>query len=69
MGTSAKTSDHFLDPLATALLGKTRQAVLGFLFANADRTFYLRQIVRLVGAGHGAVQRELGRLVDVGILK
>ena len=69
MSTSANISKPPLEPLATALLGKTRQAVLAFLFANTDRAFYLRQIVRLVGAGHGAVQRELGRLVDVGILK
>lgn len=69
MGTMTNNSHQPLDPLATALLGKTRQAVLGLLFAHADQSFYLRQIVRLVGAGHGAVQRELGRLVDVGILK
>ena len=58
-----------LDPLATALLGQTRQAVLALLFGHADRSFYLRQIVRLTGAGHGAVQRELARLVSVGVVQ
>lgn len=72
MGTLADTNPSTrppLDPLATALLGKTRQAVLALLFGHTDRAFYLRQIVRLTGAGHGAVQRELARLVAVGILK
>ena len=57
-----------LDPLATALFGKTRQAVLALFFGNDDRAFYQREVVRLVGAGHGAVQRELARLVAVGVL-
>jgi predicted nucleotidyltransferase len=56
------------DPLATTLFGKTRQAVLALFFGDADRTFYLRQVVRLTGAGHGAVQRELAGLVRAGIL-
>lgn len=43
--------------------------MLGLFFGNADRTFYLRQVARLVGAGHGAVQRELASLVKGGILK
>lgn len=68
MSTKSNTNQPTLDPLATALLGRTRQAVLAFLFAHTDQAFYLRQIARLVGAGHGAVQRELARLVNVGIL-
>jgi predicted nucleotidyltransferase len=51
-----------------ALFGKTRRAVLGLLYARPDEAFYLRQITREVRAGQGAVQRELQRLVDVGIL-
>jgi len=73
MSTTASTNSSArppLDPLATALLGKTRQAVLALLFGHSDRAFYLRQIVRLTGSSrHGAVQREVGRLVAVGIVK
>ena len=69
MGSPAGNNYGVLDPLATSLFGKTRQAVLALFFGNADRSFYTRQVVRLVGAGHGAVQRELARLVEVGILK
>lgn len=49
---------------ADALFGKTQQAVLGLLFCHADEAFYLNEIVRRTGAGMGAVQRELNRLVE-----
>jgi len=54
--------------LASALFGKTRRAVLSLLFCHADEAFYLRQIVRLTGAGLGAVQRELKALTRAGII-
>lgn len=58
-----------IDALSSALFGKTRRNVLGLLFAEPDKTFYLREIVRRTGAGQGAVQRELRRLSDAGIIK
>jgi uncharacterized protein len=54
--------------LGSALFGKARRAVLGLLYARPDEAFYLRQITREVQAGQGAVQRELQRLVDAGLL-
>ena len=63
MGTRIASTD-----MSGALFGKTRRAVLGLLYARPDEAFYLRQITREVQAGHGAVQRELQRLVDAGIL-
>jgi predicted nucleotidyltransferase len=63
MGTEMKRWD-----LAAALFGKTRRAVLALLFSHADESFYVRQVVRRVGAGVGAVQRELMRLADSGII-
>jgi len=56
------------DNLAAALFGKTRQAVLALLYEHPDEWFYVRQIVRNAGVGQGAVQRELRRLWQVGIL-
>jgi predicted nucleotidyltransferase len=50
------------------LFGQTRSALLAMLYGHADQSFYLRQIVRAVGAGHGAVQRELKHLTDMGLL-
>jgi predicted nucleotidyltransferase len=68
MGPKADNGRDFISPLAAALFGKTRQAVLALLFEDPDRRFYVRQVVRLAGGGHGAVQRELASLVKSGIL-
>lgn len=54
--------------LGSLLLGKTRLAILALLFSQSERKLYLRQIIRLTGAGQGAVQRELANLVHAGIL-
>jgi uncharacterized protein len=50
------------------LFGQTRGALLGLLYGHVDRSFYLRQLAREVGAGHGAVQREVKYLTDLGLL-
>ncbi len=63
MGTNRMTS-----PLGSLLLGKTRLAILSLLFSQLDRKLYLRQIIRLAGAGQGAIQRELANLVQAGVL-
>ena len=55
-------------PIASALFGAARQGVLRLLFGHADERFYQRQIVREVGLGYGAVQRELTRLERCGLL-
>ena len=57
------------NPVTSALFSKNRQAVLALLFAHPDEAFYLRQIVRASGGGIGAVQRELGQLVQAGIIR
>jgi len=56
------------DAVAEALFGSTKRWVLGLLFGQPDRSFYLRQVVRETGAGLGAVQRELARLVKAGLV-
>jgi predicted nucleotidyltransferase len=56
------------DSVAEALFGGTKRRVLGLLFGQPDRSFYLRQVVRETGAGLGAVQRELARLVNAGLV-
>ena len=54
--------------LSATLFGKTRRAVLALLYSHVDESFYLRQIVRAAGVGMGAVQRELKRLSESGII-
>lgn len=51
--------------IAEELFGKTRQAILALLFCHSDEEYYLREIQRMTGAGMGAVQRELKRLVSL----
>ena len=51
------------------MFSKTQQRVLAVLFGNPERSFYTNEILRLVGAGTGAVQRELKRMADTGLLK
>jgi predicted nucleotidyltransferase len=51
-----------------SLFGHTRSALLALLYGHADQSFYLRQLVRMVGAGHGALQRELKHLTDMGLI-
>lgn len=38
------------------------------LFSRPSEEFYSRQVIRLVGVGQGAVQRELDRLFKAGII-
>jgi predicted nucleotidyltransferase len=51
-----------------SLFGHTRSALLAMLYGHADQSFYLRQLVRAVGTGHGALQRELKHLTDMGLI-
>ena len=54
--------------LADALFSTTQQRVLGLLFGQPKRSFYATELIRLTGAGSGAVQRELARLETSGLV-
>jgi predicted transcriptional regulator len=54
--------------LITAIFPRTRRQLLALLFTRADEAFFLREIVRAVGCGKGAVERELQGLTRAGIL-
>jgi predicted nucleotidyltransferase len=56
------------DRVASSLFPKSRRAVLGLLYGQPDRAFYLREVVDLTGLGVGHVQRELKRLAEAGII-
>jgi predicted nucleotidyltransferase len=64
MGTVARP-----DAVSRVLFGSTRREVLALLLGRPDERFYLREIVRAVGGGLGAVQRELKQLVDAGLVE
>jgi predicted nucleotidyltransferase len=54
--------------LAAALFSNTQQRVLAFLFGQPERSFFATELIGLAGGGSGAVQRELARLVDSGLV-
>jgi predicted nucleotidyltransferase len=54
--------------LADALFTKVQQRVLGVLFGNPGRSFYANELIALAGCGTGAVQRELTRLAEAGLV-
>jgi predicted nucleotidyltransferase len=54
--------------LADALFTGTQQRLLALLFGQPGRSFYATEIIGLAGAGSGAVQRELARLQQSGLI-
>ena len=54
--------------LASALLGRSRAALLSFLFEHSDEWFHLRQIARETRISPGTAHRELGVLVQLGLV-
>jgi predicted nucleotidyltransferase len=46
----------------------TQQRVLTLLFGQPDRVLFMREIIDLARSGRGAVQRELARLLEAGLI-
>lgn len=54
--------------IADALFSGVQQRVIGLLFGEPERSFYSNEIVRRVASGRGALQRELERLTQAGLV-
>lgn len=54
--------------LSSALFSNVQQRVLGLIFGHPERSFYTSEIVRSVNSGRGAVERELARLEQTGLV-
>ncbi|WP_292617914.1 MULTISPECIES: nucleotidyltransferase domain-containing protein [unclassified Nitrobacter] len=54
--------------LSNALFSRVQARVLGIFFRHPDQTFQLTEIFAKADSGRGAVQRELEKLTDVGIV-
>lgn len=54
--------------VADALFSTTQQRVLGLLFGQPQRSFFTSELIALAGGGSGAVQRELRRLEESGLV-
>jgi len=55
--------------LSNALFTVTQQKVLSLLFTQPDKSFYVKEILRLTGMGVATIKRELDRMRDAGILR
>lgn len=58
-----------MDPAASILFGKTRQAVLSALFEAGEAGIYLRQLERQSGISTGALHHELQQLIKADIVR
>ena len=54
--------------VADALFTGTQQRVLALLFGQPNRSFYASELIGLAKAGSGAVQRELAKLSQSGLV-
>jgi predicted nucleotidyltransferase len=54
--------------VADALFSKTQQRVLGLFFGQPERSFAKQELIDLTASGSGAVQRELERLLQTGLV-
>jgi DNA-binding transcriptional ArsR family regulator len=56
------------EKISSVLFGKTRRALLSIIYGHPDESFYLMQLVRMIDAGKGSVQRDLAQLTQAGII-
>ena len=69
MGMKAKTPPAVPHTsLSDALFSNTQQRVLGYIFGQPERSFFATELIGLAGGGSGAVQRELKRLEESGLV-
>lgn len=62
-----KASASF-EGLGSVLFTNTQQRVLACLFGQPERSYFANELINLTGAGSGAVQRELKRLSESGLV-
>jgi predicted nucleotidyltransferase len=54
--------------LASALFAPAQSKIVEWIFGMPARAFHLNELMRLTGLGSASVQREIGRLFDVGLV-
>ena len=58
-----------MSQLSDALFTETQRNLLGLLYGKPDRSFYIKEILRLTGMGVATIKRELDRMLAAGILR
>jgi predicted nucleotidyltransferase len=56
------------DAVASGLFGQLRRNLLALMFTDPGRKYYMRELVRVLDASAGTLQRELGLLTEMGLL-
>jgi len=56
------------DNVLTVLFNKTCTSLLSLFYNNAERSYYLREVVRKLDIGSGTVQREITKLVSAELI-
>ena len=54
--------------IASALFSSTQRRVLALFFGQPERSFFATELIALAASGSGAVQRELKRLHECGLV-
>lgn len=67
MGMNLRSEATHTSPL-DALFAGTKQRVLALLFGQPSRSFYATELIGLAESGSGAVQRELAKLAESGLV-
>ncbi|UYK65729.1 transcriptional regulator [Xanthomonas sacchari] len=68
VGEALRSSRALTLGLADALFTRTQQRVLGLLYGQPQRSFGVGELIAAASGGSGAVQRELTKLADAGLL-
>ena len=58
-----------MSQLGDALFTETQRKLLGLLYGRPERSFYLKEILRLTGMGVATIKRELDRMRAAGMLR
>lgn len=56
-------------PVERLFGSKTRTKLLGLFFENTEKSYYVREITRVIGEQINSVRRELINLSEIGIIK
>ena len=56
-------------PLEKLFGSKTRTKLLSFFFSNIERSYYVREMTRVIDEQINSVRRELGNLESIGVIK
>ena len=58
-----------MSQLSEALFTETQRNLLGLLYGRPEKTFYIKELLRLTGMGVATIKRELDRMLGAGILR